>query len=272
MPCVSPSGTSCFVSPPVSIRPPTRGTAWPGANSSLEGRESRRLQRDRRISPPLSRSALPYSMALSFTLLSLQCAVSAPQRDTLSKLFANARFSSNKAVQRRKCGSDCESLQLLRGGHCGPARGHHRPHRAPPLWRTPKRSSTAQNSAKQLAQRSPSARLNRTVRSLTAGLDGRPTLRPPSCSSERGSSADDFDDIPETVDFRWIARQLIALQNDIASLRDDMTVTTAALNRLDDNMRRLNGNMSLIVTELRAMRSARGECQTCRFAPPWTSR
>jgi cob(I)alamin adenosyltransferase len=68
-------------------------------------------------------------------------------------------------------------------------------------------------------------------------------------------------DIPETVDLRWIAQQLIALQNDIASLRDDMTVTTAALNRLDDNMRRLNGNMSLIVTELRAMRSARGECQ-----------
>jgi ubiquitin C-terminal hydrolase len=63
--------------------------------------------------------------------------------------------------------------------------------------------------------------------------------------------------------------QLIALQNDIASLRDNMTVTTRSM---DDNMRRLNGNMSLIVTELRAIRSARGECQTCRFAPPWTSR
>ena len=68
-------------------------------------------------------------------------------------------------------------------------------------------------------------------------------------------------DIPETVDLRWIARQLIALQNDIASLRDDMPATTAALNRLDDNTRRLNGNMSLVVTELRAMRSALGECQ-----------
>jgi len=52
----------------------------------------------------------------------------------------------------------------------------------------------------------------------------------------------EFDDmIPENVDWRWIARKLIALQ-------ESMTINTAALNRLD-------GTVSGLVNEFRALRS-----------------
>ena len=68
--------------------------------------------------------------------------------------------------------------------------------------------------------------------------------------------------IPETVDLQWIARRIVALQDDVHSLRDDMTVAAAVLNRLDNQMSRLDSNMSLIVAELRAMRSQHDRLRT----------
>jgi hypothetical protein len=54
-------------------------------------------------------------------------------------------------------------------------------------------------------------------------------------------------DLPDTVDLNWIARALLAVQRDLLSLRDDVTVVTAILNRVDHNQ-------SSFIEELRAMR------------------
>ena len=54
----------------------------------------------------------------------------------------------------------------------------------------------------------------------------------------------------------------MALRVDVHSLRDDMVVTAAVLNRLDNRMSRLDSNMSLVVAELRAMRSQHDRLRT----------
>ena len=51
----------------------------------------------------------------------------------------------------------------------------------------------------------------------------------------------------ETIDLQWIGRTLRAIQRDLQSLRDDNTVTSAILNRIDRNQ-------SSFIEELRAMR------------------
>jgi hypothetical protein len=55
-------------------------------------------------------------------------------------------------------------------------------------------------------------------------------------------------DLPETVDLQWLARTLLSLQSDVRSLRDDMTVVAAVLNRIDSNQ-------SALINEFRAVRS-----------------
>ncbi len=55
-------------------------------------------------------------------------------------------------------------------------------------------------------------------------------------------------DLPETVDLQWLARTLLSLQSDVRSLRDDMPVIAAVLNRLDSNQ-------SALISEFRAVRS-----------------
>jgi hypothetical protein len=54
-------------------------------------------------------------------------------------------------------------------------------------------------------------------------------------------------DLPDTVDLIWIARTLLAVQRDLLSLRDDMTVVAAILARVDHSQ-------SSFIEELRAMR------------------
>jgi hypothetical protein len=51
----------------------------------------------------------------------------------------------------------------------------------------------------------------------------------------------------DTIDLQWIGRTLLSIQRDLQSLRDDMTVTTAILNRIDHNQ-------TNFIEELRAMR------------------
>jgi hypothetical protein len=51
----------------------------------------------------------------------------------------------------------------------------------------------------------------------------------------------------ENIDLQWIGRILLSIQRDLQSLRDDMTVTTAILNRIDHNQ-------TNFIEELRAMR------------------
>ena len=43
------------------------------------------------------------------------------------------------------------------------------------------------------------------------------------------------DDIPETVDFKWIARHILALHGDVRALRDEVDVMAAILRRVDNN-------------------------------------
>lgn len=54
-------------------------------------------------------------------------------------------------------------------------------------------------------------------------------------------------DLPDNIDQQWIGRTLLAMQRDLLSLRDDVTVVTAILNRIDHNQ-------SSFIEELRAMR------------------
>lgn len=44
-----------------------------------------------------------------------------------------------------------------------------------------------------------------------------------------------IDDIPENVDLQWIARNLLALRDEVRSLRDDFSVSVAILHRVDNN-------------------------------------
>jgi hypothetical protein len=55
-------------------------------------------------------------------------------------------------------------------------------------------------------------------------------------------------DLPENVDLQWIGRAIVAMREDIASVREDMLVMGAVLNRVDATVTRL-------LPELRAMRS-----------------
>lgn len=55
------------------------------------------------------------------------------------------------------------------------------------------------------------------------------------------------EDMPDNVDLNWVARTLLAIQREIRSLRDDVTVVSAILNRIDSNQ-------TSFVEELRAMR------------------
>jgi hypothetical protein len=55
-------------------------------------------------------------------------------------------------------------------------------------------------------------------------------------------------DLPENVDLQWIGRAIVAMREDIASIREDMLVMGAVLNRVDATVTRL-------LPELRAMRS-----------------
>jgi ubiquinone biosynthesis protein UbiJ len=54
-------------------------------------------------------------------------------------------------------------------------------------------------------------------------------------------------DLPDNIDQQWIGRTLLGMQRDLLSLRDDVTVATAILNRIDHNQ-------SSFIEELRAMR------------------
>jgi hypothetical protein len=56
------------------------------------------------------------------------------------------------------------------------------------------------------------------------------------------------EDMPDNVDLNWIARTLLAIQREVHSLRDDVTVASAILNRIDSNQ-------TSFVEELRAMRT-----------------
>jgi hypothetical protein len=56
------------------------------------------------------------------------------------------------------------------------------------------------------------------------------------------------DELPRTVDLNWIAKTLLNMQPHLRSLKDDMLVTAAVLNRLDNTE-------SAILAELRSMRS-----------------
>jgi hypothetical protein len=42
-------------------------------------------------------------------------------------------------------------------------------------------------------------------------------------------------DIPQNVDLSWIARHLVAVRDDIRSLRDDVDIMPAILRRVDNN-------------------------------------
>jgi hypothetical protein len=42
-------------------------------------------------------------------------------------------------------------------------------------------------------------------------------------------------DIPQNVDLSWIARHLVAVRDDIRSLRDDVDIMSAILRRVDNN-------------------------------------
>lgn len=55
------------------------------------------------------------------------------------------------------------------------------------------------------------------------------------------------EDMPDNVDLNWVARTLLAIQREVRSLRDDVTVVSAILNRIDNNQ-------TSFVEELRAMR------------------
>jgi hypothetical protein len=50
-----------------------------------------------------------------------------------------------------------------------------------------------------------------------------------------------------TVDLQWIGRTLLSIQRDLQSLRDDVTVITAIINRIDHNQ-------ANFIEELRAIR------------------
>jgi hypothetical protein len=54
-----------------------------------------------------------------------------------------------------------------------------------------------------------------------------------------------------TLDF--IARQLERLVNDVASLRDDMSVVMARIERVDGSARRTEDTVRLLTDEIRAM-------------------
>jgi uncharacterized protein (DUF3084 family) len=56
------------------------------------------------------------------------------------------------------------------------------------------------------------------------------------------------EDMPDNVDLNWVARTLLAIQREVRSLRDDVTVASAILNRIDSNQ-------TSFVEELRAMRT-----------------
>lgn len=56
------------------------------------------------------------------------------------------------------------------------------------------------------------------------------------------------EDMPDNVDLNWVARTLLAIQREVRSLRDDVTVVSAILNRIDSNQ-------TSFVEELRAMRT-----------------
>jgi regulator of replication initiation timing len=55
-------------------------------------------------------------------------------------------------------------------------------------------------------------------------------------------------DIPDNVDLMWIARKLVVMEHGLQSLRDDVTVVAAVVNRIDNNQ-------SSFVEELRALRT-----------------
>jgi predicted nucleic acid-binding Zn-ribbon protein len=55
-------------------------------------------------------------------------------------------------------------------------------------------------------------------------------------------------DLPENVDLQWLGRTMLAMREELASVREDMMVMAAVLNRVDATVSRL-------VPELRAMRS-----------------
>lgn len=40
-------------------------------------------------------------------------------------------------------------------------------------------------------------------------------------------------DLPENIDQQWISKTLLAIQREVRSLRDDMTVTIAILTRIE---------------------------------------
>jgi hypothetical protein len=54
-------------------------------------------------------------------------------------------------------------------------------------------------------------------------------------------------DLPDNINLNLIGHTLLAMQRELLSLRDDMTVVTAILNRIDRNQ-------SSFIEELRVMR------------------
>lgn len=73
------------------------------------------------------------------------------------------------------------------------------------------------------------------------------------------------DDIPETVDFKWIARHILALHGDVRALRDEVDVMAAILRRVDNNQTSYRD-------ELRALfdlhRNLRGRVENIERGPP----
>jgi cob(I)alamin adenosyltransferase len=55
-------------------------------------------------------------------------------------------------------------------------------------------------------------------------------------------------DLPDNVDLQWIGRQLLRIQGDIATIKDELLVTNARIDRVE-------ASIQLLLTEMRAVRN-----------------
>lgn len=55
-------------------------------------------------------------------------------------------------------------------------------------------------------------------------------------------------DLPDKVDLQWIGRQLLTMRGDIATIKDELLVTNARIDRVE-------ASIQLLLTEMRAVRN-----------------
>lgn len=58
-------------------------------------------------------------------------------------------------------------------------------------------------------------------------------------------------DLPDNVDLQWIGNRLLAMQQEMRSFRDDMTILTAIALRLENSVNSLTAQVGTMVAQHR---------------------